>query len=167
MLFIVAIGFFAFSGSAQAQSEIGSDTNQTGVFLAKLHDPVYPPITRVAGVYGDVHLALRIRKNGTIQSIEVVSGPPLLQRAALESPQQSQFECRACTGDVTAYSLVYSFQFSHEDCCNSSNDPTKVEESQNHIWVTAAPFCFCDPSGTTTHKVRSVKCLYLWKCAVR
>jgi TonB family protein len=167
MLFIVAIGLLASSGSPQAQSSIDSDTAQTGVFLAKLRDPVYPLITRSAGISGDVHLALQIRNDGTIQSVEVVSGPPLLQRAALDSAQQSQFECRACTGEVTAYSLVYSFQFSHEDCCNSPNVPPKVEESQNHIWITAARFCFCDPSGMTTHKVRSVKCLYLWKCATR
>ena len=167
MLCIVAIGLPAFVGSAQAQSAIGSDTPQTGVFLAKLHDPVYPPITRTAGIYGDVQLMLRVRQDGAIQSVKVVSGPPSLQRAALESAQQSQFECRACTGGVTAYSLVYSFQFSHEDCCNSSNSPTKVEESQNHIWVTVPPFCFCDLAATTTHKVRSVKCLYLWKCATR
>jgi TonB family protein len=167
MLFTVAIGLLAPSGGPQGQSAIGSDTAQAGVFLANLYDPVYPPITRTAGISGDVRLALQIRKDGTIQSVEVVSGPPSLQRAALDSAQQSQFECRACTGDVAAYSLVYSFRFSHDDCCNSSNVPLKVEESQNHIWITAAPFCFCDPSGTTTRKVRSVKCLYLWKCAAR
>ena len=46
------IGFLAFSGSVQAQSAIDSDTAQTGVFLAKLHDPVYPPIARTARIYG-------------------------------------------------------------------------------------------------------------------
>jgi len=167
MLFIIATGSLAFSRNAQAQSAISADTAQTGVFLAKLHDPVYPPIARTANIYGDVHLTLRIRKDGTIQSVEVVSGPPLLQRPALESAQQSQFKCRACTGDVVAYSLVYTFQFSHEDCCNSHGSPPKVEELQNHIWVTAPPFCFCDPAGMTTGKVRSAKCLYLWKCASR
>lgn len=80
VLFIVAFGFLALSANAQAQSAIGSDTAQTGVFLAKLHDPVYPPITRTAGIYGDVHLTLQIRKDGTIQSVEVVSGPPLPPR---------------------------------------------------------------------------------------
>jgi Gram-negative bacterial TonB protein C-terminal len=86
MLFAIATGSLAFSGNAQAQSAIGFDTAQTGVFLAKLHDPVYPPIARTAGIYGNVNLMLRIRKNGTIQSVEVVSGPPLLHRTALESP---------------------------------------------------------------------------------
>jgi TonB family protein len=95
MFFIVAIGFLAFSGSVQAQSAIDSDTAQTGVFLAKLHDPVYPPIARTARIYGDIHLTLQIRKDGTIQSVEVVSGPPLLQHAALESAQGCAVRPRA------------------------------------------------------------------------
>jgi hypothetical protein len=76
MLFIADIGFLACSRSVQAQAAVDSDTAQTGVFLVKLHDPVYPQIARTAGVHGDIHLTIRVRKDGTTQAVDVVSGPP-------------------------------------------------------------------------------------------
>jgi hypothetical protein len=165
-LMVCVVSFSIFVGSAQTQSPAGSDTPQRRVFLTKVHDPVYPQVVHVANVYGDVELMLQIRQDGTIQSVEVASGPPLLQRVAVESARQSQFECRACTDGVTPYKLVYSFQLSKGDCCNSQNSP-KVSASEDHVWVTNSQFCFCDPAATVGRKVRSIKCLYLWRCAVR
>jgi len=165
-LVLCVMGFFTFSGSGQTQSPTASDTPQRGVYLTKVHDPVYSQVVRTANVYGDVELLLRIRQDGVIQSVGVVSGPPLLQRIAVESAQQSQFECRACTDGVTPYKLVYSFQLSNENCCNSQSPP-KVSASENHVRITISPFCFCDPGGTLGHKERAMKCLYLWRCAVR
>lgn len=165
-LCIVAISSFVSSGDVGAQSSAAGDTPENRVVLAKLHDPIYPPITRTAGVYGDVQLTVGIRQDGSVVSVKVVSGPPLLQRAAMESAQQSLFECRGCADAVTIYPMTYSFRFSSEPCCNSLNSATKVAQSQNHISITAPPFCFCDPAATIG-KVRSLKCLYLWKCATR
>lgn len=165
-LMLCGVGLFIFVGSGQTQSPAGSDTPQRGVRLIKVYDPVYPQVVHIANVYGDVELSLQIRQDGTIQSVEVVSGPPLLQRVAVESARQSQFECRACTDGVTPYELVYSFQLSNGDCCNSPNAP-EVSASENHVWVTNSHFCFCDPAGTVERKARSMKCLYLWRCAVR
>jgi Gram-negative bacterial TonB protein C-terminal len=164
-LMLCAVGFSVFLGSGQAQSPASSDAPQRGVHLTRLYDPVYPEVVHVANVYGDVELMLQIRQDGSIQSVEVVSGLPLLQRVAVESARQSQFECRACTDGVTPYKLVYSFQLSDGDCCNSQSSP-KVSASENHVWVTNSHFCFCDPAPTVVGKVRSLKCLYLWRCAV-
>jgi len=167
-LSVVAVAFPAFAENVQAQSTAGSETPQTGVFLSKLHDPVYPPSARQAAIHGDVELMLRIRQDGTVESVELVSGHSMLKHAAMESAKQSQFECRGCTdAGTTSYPLVYSFQFSNEDCCTASSGPPKVSQSQNRISVTTSPFCLCDPATKVTRKVRSVKCLYLWKCAVR
>ena len=161
------VGFSIFAGSGQTQSPAGSDMPQRGVYLTKVHDPVYPQVVRAANVSGDVELLLLIRQDGAIQSVEIESGPPLLQRIAIESAQQSQFECRACTDGVTSYKLVYTFNVSNEkDCCNSQSPP-KVSVSGNHVWFTIPQFCFCDAGGTLGHKHRAMKCLYLWKCAVR
>ena len=38
---------------------------------------------------------------------------------------------------------------------------------QTHVTIAAEHVCFCDPASTLTMKVRSIKCLYLWKCSVR
>jgi hypothetical protein len=165
-LMLCGVGFSIFVASGQTQSPTGPETPQRGVCLTKVYDPAYPPVVHTANVYGEVELMLQIRQDGTIESVEVVSGPPLLQRVAVESARQSVFECRACTDRVTPYRLVYSFQLSNEDCCNSQNSP-KVSASENHVWVTSSQFCFCDPAATLGRKVRSMKCLYLWRCAVR
>jgi hypothetical protein len=131
-LMLCGVGFSIFVGSGQKQSPAGSDTRQRGVCLTKVYDPVYPQGVHIANVYSDVELMLQIQQDGTIQSVEVISGPSLLQRVAVESARQSQFECRECTDAVTPYKLVYSFQLSNGDCCNSPNSP-KVSASGNHV----------------------------------
>ena len=47
--------------------------------------PPYPVIAREAGVQGTVVLQAMISKNGTIEDLRVVSGPALLQQAALDT----------------------------------------------------------------------------------
>lgn len=45
----------------------------------------YPPIARAAHVQGMVVLAATIAKNGDVTHLEVISGPPMLQQAALDA----------------------------------------------------------------------------------
>ena len=47
--------------------------------------PVYPPIGLAAHAEGTVILAATISKTGTIENLHVISGPALLQRAALDA----------------------------------------------------------------------------------
>lgn len=47
--------------------------------------PLYPVIAREAGVQGTVVLQAMISKDGTIENLRVVSGPALLQQAALDT----------------------------------------------------------------------------------
>jgi TonB family protein len=53
--------------------------------------PVYPPIAKAARVQGTVVLDLRIGTTGRIESIKVVSGPPMLQQAAIDCLKQWTF----------------------------------------------------------------------------
>lgn len=159
---LLVIGFGACFGNLHGQSPQKSDALQ--VVIANLRDPVYPRIARVAGVHGDVILALRIRPDGTIESLEYVSGPPLLKQAALDSAEETKFACQQCVIGPVSYSLVYSFQLSNENCCNFPDGPSKISFSQNHITITGAPICLCDPAAQIG-KIRSIKCLYLWRCA--
>ncbi|MGA2882385.1 MAG: TonB family protein [Bryobacteraceae bacterium] len=50
--------------------------------------PEYPPIARSARISGVVRLIGTIGKDGTIQNLQVVSGHPMLTRAALEAVRQ-------------------------------------------------------------------------------
>lgn len=47
--------------------------------------PTYPPIARAAGVEGTVVLQATISRRGTIENLRAVSGPALLQQAALDA----------------------------------------------------------------------------------
>ena len=47
--------------------------------------PVYPAIARTAGIQGTVILQATISKAGTIENLRAVSGPPMLQQAAIDA----------------------------------------------------------------------------------
>ena len=50
--------------------------------------PMYPPMARAARISGVVRLIGTIGKDGAIQNLEIVSGHPMLARAALEAVRQ-------------------------------------------------------------------------------
>src|SRR6266852_3765799 len=81
---------------AVAQAPDSAEASGNGVVLAKLYSPVYPPIARTARVTGEVTIQVRVRRDGSIFSTEVIKGHPLLKGAALESAQKSTFACRDC-----------------------------------------------------------------------
>jgi TonB family protein len=159
-----------------AQSSSSANPPQDVVVLTKLTQPVYPPLARQVRITGNVELTVDVRKDGTIQSAVVVSGHPLLQQAALNSAQRSQFECRNCNDVAVSVQLVYSFQLAGpESCCKAAEIAVKndqpdqvfprVIQLQNHITLLDRPACICDPPGKIGRtKVRSWKCLYLWRC---
>ena len=55
-----------------------------GMLLQKTQ-PVYPPIAKAARVSGTVILQATISKTGTIENLRVISGPAMLQQAALDA----------------------------------------------------------------------------------
>jgi TonB family protein len=160
-----------------AQSATGP-SSQDGVFLIKLSRPIYPRLALIAHISGDVEVAVGVRRDGSVESASVISGPQLLRQAALESAQQSQFDCRNCRDAVTTYQLVYTFQLGPTIYCDdaagsSSSEPSeqgypRVIQSQDHVTLVDRPIGTCDPVEVMVRtKVHSVKCLYLWKCGVR
>jgi TonB family protein len=166
---------FALTGTAFGQDPAVPDTPQPQIVLTKLSQPVYPPLARQTAVAGEVIVLLDIRRDGTVASAVINKGHPILQQAAIDSAMQSQFECREGSDAVTPYTLVYTFQLIKVNCCSEENSPPNhnpteepqpgVTRSQNHITVIDRATCFCDPGGIVHWKVRSIKCLYLWKCA--
>lgn len=169
LVFFSAIILF-LSHAISAQTPTGTKSR---VVIVKLSAPIYPMIARTAHIFGEVHLSLGIRRDGSIESAIVTSGPPLLRQAALNSVRGSQFECRGCSEVVTEYSLVYTFQLGPDPSCVATKEAAQtsakeesyphVIQSENHITVVDQPFVTCDMAGEIG-KVRSIKCLFLWKC---
>jgi protein TonB len=50
--------------------------------------PVYPPLAKAAHVEGTVRFEVTIGREGAVQNMQLLSGPPLLVQAALEGVQQ-------------------------------------------------------------------------------
>jgi TonB family protein len=154
-----------------AQGVTSSESPQSGVVLTKLVQPIYPPTARASRITGDVDLLVTIRQDGSVDSVVLLSGHPLLKDSAVISAQRSQFECRGCTEQFTKYRLAYTFEIEGECECESKTRSNKkepeqafprVSDAQHRVTIVAQILCICDPGATTT--VRSLKCLYLWKC---
>ena len=61
--------------------------------------PQYPPIAKTAHVSGTVILHAIIAKDGTIQELQYVSGPPLLMKTAMDAVQQWRYKPTLLNGD--------------------------------------------------------------------
>jgi periplasmic protein TonB len=61
-----------------------------GNLLQKI-TPQYPAIAKAARIQGTVVLQATISKQGTIENLRVVSGPPMLTQAALDAVRQWRY----------------------------------------------------------------------------
>jgi protein TonB len=61
--------------------------------------PPYPPAARAAGISGTVVLNAIIAKDGTISSLEVADGPPLLRQAALDTVKTWRYKPYVVNGE--------------------------------------------------------------------
>ncbi len=61
--------------------------------------PLYPAVARSARISGTVRLAAVIARDGTMQHLQLISGPPLLVKAALEAVQQWRYKPTMLSGE--------------------------------------------------------------------
>jgi protein TonB len=73
--------------------------------------PVYPPIARAAHVSGAVVLHAQISKTGTIDKLEVVSGPEMLRAAALDAVRNWRYKPYLLNGEPTEVDTTITVNF--------------------------------------------------------
>lgn len=73
--------------------------------------PDYPAIARSAGVEGTVVIQAIISRNGTIESARVISGPVMLQRAALDAVRQARYHPFLLNGQPTDVQTTITIVF--------------------------------------------------------
>jgi len=61
--------------------------------------PEYPPLAKMARIQGTVRLEAIISKDGTIQDLKVVSGHPLLVKAAVDAVQHWRYQPTLLNGE--------------------------------------------------------------------
>jgi protein TonB len=81
-----------------------------GMLIAPIR-PVYPPIAKAAGVQGTVVVEAIISRTGTIESLHVVSGPPMLQVAALDAIREARYRPFRLNGEPTQVQTTITVNF--------------------------------------------------------
>jgi TonB family protein len=168
----LAVALLSVVASAGQSAPVPSSQNGN-IVISKLFPPVYPPLAQRARITGDVELVLRIRPDGSIESVAAIAGHPMLQDAALASAKQSQFECIDCGDAAITYSLTYQFKIAERDSPKTDEaageippPPVQIDAAKHQITVLTWELWTWD-RPMELYKVRSAKCLYLWKCSLR
>jgi periplasmic protein TonB len=73
--------------------------------------PVYPSIGRAIRLEGAVVLQATISKSGTIENLHVVSGPQMLQQAALDAVKQWQYKPYKLNGEPVEVETTVNVEF--------------------------------------------------------
>jgi len=137
--------------------------------ITKLPPPTYPAMARAAHVWGPVELNITIHQDGTVDSAEVVSGPPMLRAAAVESAKRTQFECAGSPSPSRTFRVVFNYELTATYYCGEPDrSQPRISQSAGTVTVAGEAAGTCDPEGTVGKvRARSAKCLYLWKCSWR
>ena len=83
---------------ATLKKTIVSSGVMQGYVLSK-NAPTYPAIARAAHVSGKVVLQATISKTGSIENLHVLSGPPMLQQAAIEAVRTWRYKPYLLNGE--------------------------------------------------------------------
>jgi protein TonB len=73
---------------------------QAAEALVEPKDPVYPQSAQEKNVQGAVELMASVAKDGSVVSVQVLSGPDVLAKAAVEAVRQWRFKPRDEAGQA-------------------------------------------------------------------
>jgi protein TonB len=88
---------------------ISSGVSQ-GMLIAPIR-PVYPMIAKAAGVQGAVVVEAVISREGRIESLRVVSGPAMLQSAAMDAIREARYQPFRLNGEPTEVQTTITVNF--------------------------------------------------------
>jgi TonB family protein len=83
--------------------------------LLKKTDPLYPPDAKDAHVLGTVVLQVTISKEGAIQNPTAISGPALLQQAAVDAVKSWRYKPYVLNGEAVEVETTVSVAFTNSD----------------------------------------------------
>ena len=87
-----------------------SDGVSAGHLIAPIR-PEYPQIARITHTEGTVIIDAIISRSGSIESARVLSGPPMLQRAALDAVQRARYLPFLLNGQPTEVQTTITINF--------------------------------------------------------
>jgi TonB family protein len=98
-------------GAYTAPKVIALDEAATKTQLDQHSAPVYPPIAKAAHVTGDVVLSLQIQTDGRVSRIRVLSGPAMLQQAAMDALKKWTYRPFAQDGEPVEVNTTAKLSF--------------------------------------------------------
>ncbi|HKS66758.1 MAG TPA: TonB family protein [Candidatus Acidoferrales bacterium] len=88
---------------------VGGNVQQANLIHQVL--PVYPEIAKTAHIQGTVILHAIISKEGSVQELQYISGPPLLMRSAMDAVRQWRYRPTLLNGDPVQVDTTISVVF--------------------------------------------------------
>jgi TonB family protein len=85
--------------------------NVQGVMIVSKTPPIYPAAAKAAGVSGVVQLSAIIGKDGTVQELKVLSGPPELVPAAMDAVKQWVYKPTLLNGNPVQVETTIDINF--------------------------------------------------------
>jgi TonB family protein len=102
----------ATDAAVQTPNQVNVSGGVAQGLLSNRVSPVYPAVARAARVQGIVILQALIGKDGQVKELSVVSGPPLLQSAAIDAVKQWVYRPYLLNGDpvevMTTVNVVFT-----------------------------------------------------------
>ena len=99
------------SAAAPSSKPLNLSQGVTAGHLIAPIRPEYPAIARTTGVEGTVVIQAVISRTGVIESAHVVSGPVMLQRAALDAVRQARYHPFLLNGQPTDVQTTITILF--------------------------------------------------------
>jgi len=99
-------------GNSETPSHFEVSAGTAESLVATRTQPVYPPIARAARVQGTVVLKGIIGKDGRVESLEVISGPAMLQQAALDAVMSWTYRPYLLNGSPAEFETTINVVFS-------------------------------------------------------
>ena len=96
--------------AAPQRVRVGGNVQQAK--MVRMIQPTYPAIAKQAHIQGSVILHAIIAKDGTVQELQLMSGPPLLVKAAMDAVRQWRYQPTLLNGDPVEVDTTISVIFS-------------------------------------------------------
>ena len=143
VLFAAALSCVAFPSRARGQAQAGPQpaeaapppaTDTAGHFVSppvplRQTPPKYPRLARQARVQGTVVLHATIGKDGKVTNLTVVSGDPLLSKAAMDAVRQWQYQPTLLDGKPIEVETTVSVTFTLDEKANQPQASSSQEPS--------------------------------------
>jgi len=94
-----------------ATSRIRVGGNVQAAAIVRQVMPQYPPIAKTAHISGTVVLHAIIGKDGSVQDLQYMSGPPLLMKSALDAVKQWRYKPTMLNGEPVEVDTTISVVF--------------------------------------------------------